>query len=95
MSRSQSRNGGRPSPPRRYAVTNARVLAIAVPITLSNGTTPLIGVVATAIVGRLGQAHILGAVALSSVVFDCLFWLFDSSAWARWRSPRRRWARPM
>ena len=76
MSRSQSRNGGRPSPPRRYAVTNARVLAIAVPITLSNGTTPLIGVVATAIVGRLGQAHILGAVALSSVVFDCLFWLF-------------------
>ena len=32
--------------------------------------------VATAIVGRLGQAHILGAVALSSVVFDCLFWLF-------------------
>ena len=63
-------------PPRRYAVTNGRVLAIAIPMTLSNATTPLIGVVATAVIGRLGQAHTLGAVAMSSVVFDCLFWLF-------------------
>jgi len=60
----------------RYAVTHARVLAIAVPLTLSNATTPLIGVVATAVIGRLGEAHLLGAVAMSSVVFDCLFWLF-------------------
>jgi multidrug resistance protein, MATE family len=63
-------------PPRRYAVTNGRVLAIAIPMTLSNATTPLIGVVATAVIGRLGQAHTLGAVAMSSVVFDCMFWLF-------------------
>ena len=27
-------------------------------------------------IGRLGEAHLLGAVAMSSVVFDCLFWLF-------------------
>jgi hypothetical protein len=33
-------------------------------------------VVATAVIGRLGQAHLLGAVAMSSVVFDCMFWLF-------------------
>jgi MATE family multidrug resistance protein len=57
-------------------ITHARVLAIAVPMTLSNATTPLLGVVATAVIGRLGQAHLLGAVALSSVVFDCMFWLF-------------------
>ena len=63
-------------PPRPYIVTHARVLAIAVPMTLSNATTPLLGVVATAVIGRLGQAHLLGAVAMSSVVFDCLFWLF-------------------
>jgi MATE family multidrug resistance protein len=62
--------------PRPYTVTNARVLAIAVPMTLSNATTPLLGVVATAVIGRLGQAHVLGAVAMSSIVFDCLFWLF-------------------
>jgi MATE family multidrug resistance protein len=64
------------SPPRPYTVTHARVLAIAVPMTLSSATTPLLGVVATAVIGRLGQAHALGAVAMSSVVFDCLFWLF-------------------
>ena len=60
----------------RHIVTHARVLAIAVPMTLANVTTPLIGVVGTAVIGRLGEAHLLGAVAMSSVVFDCLFWLF-------------------
>src|SRR3954453_13302787 len=63
-------------PPRPYIITHAGVLAIAVPMTLSNATTPLLGVVATAVIGRLGQAHLLGAVAMSSVVFDCMFWLF-------------------
>jgi multidrug resistance protein, MATE family len=62
--------------PRPQTITSARVLAIAVPMTLSNATTPLLGLVATAVIGRLGQAHALGAVAMSSVVFDCLFWLF-------------------
>ena len=59
-----------------YTVTHARVLAIAIPMTLSSATTPLLGVVATGVIGRLGEAHLLGAVAMSSVVFDCLFWLF-------------------
>jgi len=59
-----------------YIVTHARVLAIAIPMTLSSATTPLLGVVATGVIGRLGEAHLLGAVAMSSVVFDCLFWLF-------------------
>src|SRR5262245_23488289 len=63
-------------PPRPFAVTNKRVLAIAIPMTLSNAPTPLLGVVATAAIGRLGQAHMLGAVAMSSVVFDCRFWRF-------------------
>jgi MATE family multidrug resistance protein len=58
------------------SVTHARVLAIAVPMTIANVTTPLIGVVGTAVIGRLGEAHLLGAVAMSAVVFDCLFWLF-------------------
>ncbi len=43
---------------------------------LANITTPLLGVVATAAMGRLGDAALLGGVAMSSVVFDCLFWLF-------------------
>ena len=61
----------------RHIITHARVLAIAVPMTIANVTTPLIGVVGTAVIGRLGEAHLLGAVAMSSVVFDCLFWLFS------------------
>src|SRR3569833_514923 len=63
-------------PPHIVEVTHRRVLAIAVPMTLSNATTPLLGVVATAVIGRLGQAHLLGAVAMSSIVFACTFWLF-------------------
>src|ERR1700742_1853936 len=45
-------------------------------MTLSSATTPLLGVVATGVIGRLGEAHLLGAVAMSSIVFDCVFWLF-------------------
>lgn len=43
---------------------------------LTNVTTPLLGVVATAAIGRLGEAALLGGVAMAAVAFDCLFWLF-------------------
>jgi MATE family, multidrug efflux pump len=66
-------NAVEPPPP---IVTNARVLAIAIPMTLANMTTPLLGVVGTAVIGRLGQAQLLGAVAMASVIFDFIFWLF-------------------
>jgi MATE family multidrug resistance protein len=52
------------------------VLAIAIPMTLSSATTPLLGVVATGVIGRLREGAPARAVAMSSVVFDCLFWLF-------------------
>jgi len=52
------------------------VFAIAGPAMLANLTTPMLGVVATAAIGRVGDATLLGGVALSAVVFDCLFWLF-------------------
>src|SRR5215510_5813186 len=57
-------------------VTTARVFAIAGPAMLANLTTPLIGIVSTTAIGRLGNAALLGGVALASVIFDCLFWLF-------------------
>jgi MATE family multidrug resistance protein len=57
-------------------VSNARVFAIAGPAMLTNVTTPLLGVVATAAIGRLGEAALLGGVAMASVAFDCIFWLF-------------------
>jgi MATE family multidrug resistance protein len=43
---------------------------------VANLTTPLLGIVATVAIGRLGDATLLGGVALASVIFDCLFWLF-------------------
>ena len=43
---------------------------------LANLTTPLLGIVSTAAIGQLGDPHLLGGVALASVAFDCIFWLF-------------------
>ncbi|HWL18080.1 MAG TPA: MATE family efflux transporter [Bradyrhizobium sp.] len=43
---------------------------------VANLTTPLIGIVSTTAVGRLGDAALLGGVAMASVIFDCTFWLF-------------------
>jgi MATE family multidrug resistance protein len=57
-------------------VTSAQVFAIAGPAMVANLTTPLIGIVATTAIGRLGDATLLGGVAIASVIFDCLFWLF-------------------
>ena len=57
-------------------VTTAQVFAIAGPAMIANLTTPLIGIVSTTAIGRLGDATLLGGVAVASVIFDCLFWLF-------------------
>jgi MATE family multidrug resistance protein len=61
------------SPPH---VTTRQVFAIAGPAMIANLTTPLIGIVSTTAIGRLGDATLLGGVAMASVIFDCLFWLF-------------------
>ena len=54
------------------------MLALALPMTLAHVTTPLLGLVDATVIGRLGEAHLLGAVALGAVVFDFLFWSFGS-----------------
>src|SRR6202008_4143861 len=43
---------------------------------IANLTTPLIGIVSTTAIGRLDDAALLGGVAVASVLFDCMFWLF-------------------
>jgi hypothetical protein len=48
--------------PRAFAVTNWSVLAIAAPMTLAYLTTPLLGIVDTAVVGQLGDAARCSAV---------------------------------
>jgi MATE family multidrug resistance protein len=62
--------------PSSLPVTNARVFAIAGPAMLANLTTPLLGIVGTAAIGRLGEAYLLGGIAMSALVFDSIYWLF-------------------
>src|ERR1043166_5847276 len=64
------------SPLTASRVTTAQVFAIAGPAMVANPTAPLIGIVSTTAIGRLGDAMLLGGVAMASVIFDCLFWLF-------------------
>lgn len=53
------------------------VLKIAVPITLSNATVPLIGYVDTAVIGQLGVPHLMGGVAIGALIFNLLYWGFS------------------
>lgn len=57
-------------------VNHATILRIAIPIMLSNVTEPLIGVVNTAVVGQLPEAHLIGGVAVGALIFSFLFWGF-------------------
>lgn len=58
--------------------TSRRVLALALPMTLANVTTPLLGFVGSTVIGRLGDAALLGAMALGAIIFDAIFWSFGS-----------------
>lgn len=57
-------------------ITHRRVLAIAIPIVLSNATVPLLGLVDTAVVGQLGDPVPIGAVAIGGVILAALYWIF-------------------
>ncbi len=62
--------------PVHQTIGSRQVFAIAGPAMVANLTTPLIGVVSTTAIGRLDDAALLGGVAMASIIFDCLFWLF-------------------
>jgi multidrug resistance protein, MATE family len=59
--------------PRPFAVTHRSVLAIALPMMLTHLSTPLVGLVSTGVIGQLGNAALVGGVALAAVVFDVVF----------------------
>jgi len=62
--------------PAAQALSHRAVLAIAVPITISNVSTPLLGIVDTAVVGQIPDPIHIGAVALGALVFNFAFWAF-------------------
>src|SRR5262249_32043069 len=57
-------------------VSQRAILAIAVPIMISSVSTPLLGVIDTAVLGRMPDPAYIGAVALGALVFNFLFWGF-------------------
>jgi putative MATE family efflux protein len=62
---------------RPVAVTNRLVLSIAVPMMLAYLTTPLLGLVDTAVIGQFGDAALLGGLAAGAIVFDLVFASFN------------------
>ncbi|EKF17661.1 MATE family efflux transporter [Nitratireductor pacificus] len=62
---------------RPFEVTNRLVLSIAVPMTLAYLTTPLLGIVDTAVIGQFGDAALLGGLAAGAIVFDVVFTTFN------------------
>ena len=53
-----------------------KILNIAVPSIVSNITVPLLGLVDTAISGHMGSAVYIGAVAVGSMIFNVIYWIF-------------------
>ena len=58
------------------ALGHRRVLAIALPIVLSNATVPILGAVDTGVVGQLGEAAPIGAVGIGAIILTAVYWLF-------------------
>ncbi len=57
-------------------VTHVRVLAVALPIVLSNATVPILGAVDTGVVGQMGLPQPIGAVGIGTVVLTAIYWIF-------------------
>lgn len=61
----------------RIEVTNRLVLSIALPMMLAYLTTPLLGLVDTAVIGQFGDAAMLGGLAAGAIIFDLVFATFN------------------
>lgn len=55
---------------------NKKILQLAIPSIISNITVPLLGLVDVAIVGHLGSAAYIGAIAVGGMLFNIIYWLF-------------------
>lgn len=56
---------------------NKQILHIALPSIISNITVPLLALVDTTIVGHLGSASYIAAIALGGIIFNMIYWLFN------------------
>ena len=67
---------------------NKRILEIAIPSIISNITVPLLGLIDVTIVGHLGSAAYIGAIAIGGMLFNIIYWIFGflrmGSKWQVW-----------
>lgn len=55
---------------------NQQILHIAIPSIISNITVPLLGLIDVTIVGHLGSASYIGAIAVGGMLFSMIYWIF-------------------
>ena len=57
-------------------IHNREILQIALPSIVSNITVPLLGLIDVTIVGHLGAASYIGAIAVGGMLFNIIYWVF-------------------
>ena len=58
------------------SIFSSPILRLALPSVITNITVPLLGLVDTTIVGHMGRAEYIGAIAIGTTIFNMLYWLF-------------------
>jgi len=59
-----------------FSGRDRQILNIAVPSIISNITVPLLGLIDVAVTGHIGDARYIGAIAVGSMMFNVIYWLF-------------------
>ncbi|MFC4322226.1 MATE family efflux transporter [Litchfieldia salsa] len=57
-------------------ITHKSYLLLAFPLIISGLSTPILGAVDTAVVGRLAEPSMIGGVAIGALIFNIMYWLF-------------------
>ncbi|MBQ2371133.1 MAG: MATE family efflux transporter, partial [Muribaculaceae bacterium] len=55
---------------------NREILRLSIPAIISNITVPILGLSDTTISGHLGSEIYIGAIAVGTMMFNVIFWLF-------------------
>ena len=65
-----------PALPDNPAAWHRRVWSLSWPVIAANVTVPLVGLVDTAVMGRMPDAAYVGAVAVGATIFNAIYWIF-------------------
>ena len=56
--------------------TDKEIFGIALPAIIANITIPLLGLLDVGIAGHLGNAKLIGAIAVGTMIFNLIYWNF-------------------